>query len=108
MTYNDDNFDNFLRTRSFTPARQDLASYILRNAQMVDPKKRLSVFDILRNIFREFNLPEPAYVLSFLLLLGFLTGIGLQSLHQKDNYNSYDIYNTVTIQNYLHAGENVL
>lgn len=106
MKHDDSDFEHLLKQRIFVPPRKDLAQHILREARAISRQEKPTLSDFIQNLFIEFKLPSPAFALSFVLLLGFVVGLSIQNW-QQNNIQS-DTYNIVTLENFLHAGENIL
>jgi hypothetical protein len=64
-----------LRSRSFVPASPDLAERIVRAAQLTRHGPALSLGQWVQQLFAEYRLPEPVYVMAGTLLLGFVVGL---------------------------------
>ena len=62
------------RSRRVEPASPDLAQRIILKAQSLPQNQTLSLWQWLRQLFAEFHLPKPAYVLASALVLGMIVG----------------------------------
>ena len=90
--------ENLLSSRPVEPASADLSQRIILRAQALPQKKTLPLWRLVGEIFSEFHLPQPAYVMAAALLagvvIGFSTpstmslpaddGVGIQSLLAAD------------------------
>ena len=70
----DKNLDRLLRTRRIEPPSTDLAERIIRQARRTPQLEPLSPWQWLREVFAEFHLPSPAYVLTAVLAIGIVLG----------------------------------
>ena len=71
---NDETLEQMLRARRVAPPSADLAERIILKAQAIPQIQALSLGQSLRQLFGEFHLPKPAYVLAGTLIIGFLLG----------------------------------
>jgi hypothetical protein len=78
----DERLDELLRARRVPAASPDLAQRIILRAQQLPQDKSLPLWQWVRDLFAEFHLPQPAYVLAGVLLLGML--IGFNAPDQQD------------------------
>ncbi len=76
--------DNFLRARPLPPPSQNLTARILAAVwrSAVEP---MSVGQWLGELFADFMLPKPAYVLSGLLVAGFVAGFTITPMMTADD-----------------------
>ena len=70
----DEKLDNLLRSRRVEPASADLAQRIIFKAQQTPQTKTMPLWQSVRELFGEFHLPKPAYVLAGALVLGVVIG----------------------------------
>jgi hypothetical protein len=72
--YRDEKLERLLRARRDAPASPDLASQIILKAQSMPQAGTISLWQTVRQIFAEFHLPKPGYVLAGALVLGITLG----------------------------------
>lgn len=95
----DENLDTMLRARRIEPADRDLAQRIILKAQKLPQNQKLPVLQWLRQLFAEFHLPKPAYVVASALVLGIMVGLGTpDSITSKDDESA-------SVQSFLYADE---
>jgi hypothetical protein len=70
--------EKMLRSRRVEPARHDLAARIILKAQSVPQLQSMSPWQAVRQLFAEFHLPKPGYVLASVLVLGMVLGFGTE------------------------------
>jgi hypothetical protein len=70
----DEKLDSLLRSRPVEPASPDLAQRIILKAQQLPQNRTLPLWQWVRELFSEFHLPKPAYVLASALILGMVIG----------------------------------
>lgn len=70
----EEKLDNLLRSRRVEPASADLAQRIILKAQSLPQAPNTSLWDSMRQLFAEFHLPKPGYVLTGALVLGIVIG----------------------------------
>jgi hypothetical protein len=70
----DEKLDNMLRSRRVEPASADLAQRIILKARSLPQAPHISFWDSMRQLFAEFHLPKPGYVLASALMLGVVIG----------------------------------
>ena len=99
----DEKLDNLLRSRRVEPASADLAQRIILMAQSLPQAPNLSLCQSMRQLFAEFHLPKPAYVLASALVLGIVIGL---SAPQETTLAVDD--SSVSIQGFLSADEALL
>ena len=99
----DEKLDNLLRSRRVEPASADLAQRIILMAQSLPQTPNLSLWQSMRQLFAEFHLPKPAYVLASALVLGIVIGL---SAPQETTLAVDD--SSVSIQGFLSADEALL
>lgn len=83
MSQNDDErLEGLLRTRRLESASANLSERIIRAARRLPQRDESSFWQSIGDLFNEFHLPRPAYVLAAALALG----IGLGFTAPQDNY----------------------
>ena len=97
----DDKLDALLRSRRIEPSSPDLAERIILKAQSLPQKQTVSLWRWIRQLFAEFYLPRPAYVLASTLILGVVVGFNTPVDTPTDHPDS------VYVQS-LYADEDVL
>ena len=70
----DDKLDSMLRSRRIEAASPDLAARIILKAQSLPQVQNISLWQAVRQLFAEFHLPKPGYVLASALVLGMVVG----------------------------------
>jgi hypothetical protein len=98
----DEKLEDLLRSRRMEPARADLAQRIILRAQQLPQHKTIPFWQSLRELFGEFHLPQPAYVLAGALLIGIVIGFNAP----EDDYGGDD--GSPYIQTFLSADEALL
>ena len=73
----DQRLDELLRSRRFEAASPDLAARIILQAQSLPQLPNVSLWQALRQMFAEFHLPKPGYVLASALVLGMVLGFSM-------------------------------
>jgi hypothetical protein len=99
----DERLEQLLRSRRLEAASPDLAARIILQAQNLPQTQNLSLWQATRQLFAEFHLPKPAYVLASALVVGMVLGFTLT----PDNFPPNDDTVTTT-QNYIEADEGLL
>ena len=99
----DEKLDNLLRSRYVEPASTDLAQRIILKARQMPQNKTISLWQWVRELFSEFHLPKPGYVLASALVLGLVIGF---SVPQDTNTEADD--SGSSIQSFLSADESLL
>jgi hypothetical protein len=84
----EDKLDALLRFRRIEPSSSDLADRIILKAQGLPQNQRVSLWRWLRQLFAEFHLPRPAYVLASTLILGVIVGLNTPVDTLVDNSDS--------------------
>jgi hypothetical protein len=97
----EDKLDALLRSRRIEPSSPDLAQRIILKAQGLPQNQTASLARWIRQLFAEFHLPRPAYVLASTLILGVIVGFNTPVDPPMDNSES------VYVQS-LYADEDVL
>ena len=95
--------DAMLKTRRFEPASKNLAERIILKAQSMPQNRPVSLWQWLRQLFADFHLAKPAYILAGTLILGFVIGfsapLGTTTMNDTD---------TAQTQGFLYADEGML
>jgi hypothetical protein len=99
----DEKLDNLLRSRRVEPAGPDLAQRIILKAQQLPQNKNTPLWQWVRDLFSEFHLPKPAYVLASALALGMVIGFSA-----PDGTSQGIDDNGAGIQSFLSADEALL
>ena len=100
----DERLEQLLLSRRLEAASPDLAARIILQAQNLPQIQNLSLWQATRQLFAEFHLPKPGYVLASALIMGMLLGFTLTPA----NFFANDDYTTTTTQNYIDADEGLL
>ena len=95
----DENLDAMLRARRFEPAGRDLAQRIILKAQSLPQNQTLPLIPWLRQMFAEFHLPKPAYVVVSALVLGMIVGFSTPDRTASKDEDS------ASVQSFLYADE---
>jgi|ERR1043166_7608753 len=99
----DEKLEEMLKARRIEPAGPDLAQRIILKAQAIPQRTTISLWQWLQELFSEYHLAKPAYVLAGTLLLGFIIGLsaplGTSSTSDADS---------AQVQTFLYADEGVL
>ena len=95
----DENLDAMLRASRVEPASRDLAQRIILKAQSLQQNQTLPLIPWLRQLFAEFHLPKPAYVVVSALVLGMIVGFST-----PDRTASRD-EDSASVQSFLYADE---
>jgi hypothetical protein len=101
--HQDEKLDRMLRARRIEPASTDLAQRIILKARQTPRTQAPSFWQSLRDLFGEFHLPKPAYVLAGALVVGLVIGF---SAPQDTQLATDD--GGVSIQSFLSADEGLL
>jgi hypothetical protein len=99
----DEKLETLLRSRRIEPASPDLTQRIILKAQQTPQIKTLPFWQSVRDLFGEFHLPKPAYVLASALVFGIVIGF---SVPQDTNPGVEDA--GASIQSFLSADEALL
>lgn len=97
----DEKLDKLLKSRRIEPASPDLAQRIILRAQRSAQNKTVPLWHWLGELFAEFHLPKPAYVLASALVLGMVIGFNAP----QDINNGAD---DGALQSFLSADEALL
>ncbi len=99
----DEKLEAMLKARPIEPASSDLAQRIILKSQSIPQRTAVSPWQWLQELFSEFHLAKPAYILAGTLLLGFV--IGFSAPLGTSPANDAD---TAQVENFLYANEGVL
>src|SRR5690349_7327113 len=95
--------ETMLQSRRVEPAGPDLAERIIRKARILPQHSTVSLSQWVRDLFSDFHLPRPVYVVVSTLIFGFVVGFTLpQYTTPTDDTDS------VAVQSFLYANEDVL
>jgi len=99
----DEKLDNLLRSRHIEPAGADLPQRIMLKARGVPQNTPVPLWQSIRDLFGEFHLPKPEYVLAGVLLLGIGLGFSVapDTNLPRDDGSAY-------VQSFLSADEALL
>ena len=95
----DENLDAMLRARRFEPAGPDLAQRSILKAQRLPQNQTLPLIPWLRQLFAEFHIPKPAYVVVSALVLGMIVGFSTPDRTASKDEES------ASVQSFLYADE---
>lgn len=99
----DEELESLLRSRPVAPSSPDLAQRIILKAQQTPQLRNPLFWQAVGDLFGEFHLPKPAYVLASALLLGIVIGLsGAQETGMTPDDGS------ASIQGFLSADEALL
>ena len=87
----DEKLESLLRSRHSQAANPDLAARIALKAQTIPQVQNISLWQSMRQLFAEFHLPKPGYVLASALVLGMVMGFNTSpdsSTIQDANYTT--------------------
>jgi hypothetical protein len=99
----DEKLDNLLRSRRIEPAGSDLPQRIILKARRRPQNKPMPLWQSICDLFGEFHLPKPAYVLASALFLGMVIGF---SVPHDTNLPADD--GSASVQSFLSADEALL
>jgi len=99
----DEKLETLLRSRRVAPANPDFAQRIILKARQTPQVKTPPFWQSVRDLFGEFHLPKPAYVLASALLFGIVIGF---SAPQDTGPPADD--SGVSVQSFLSADEALL
>jgi hypothetical protein len=88
-----------LRARQVEPARADLAQRIILKAQSLPQNQTMPVWQWIKQLFAEFHLPKPAYVVVSALVLGIIVGFSTPDRTASKDEES------ASVQSFLDADE---
>jgi hypothetical protein len=100
----DEKLETLLRSRRLEPASADLAQRIILKARQMPQTTIASFWQSVRDLFGEFHLPKPAYVLASALVLGIVIGLSAP----QETTLAADDSGGVSIQGFLSADETLL
>ncbi|MGH7874630.1 MAG: hypothetical protein ACREQO_20765 [Candidatus Binatia bacterium] len=89
--YRDEKLESMLRHRRSAGMSPDLAARIILKAQALPQIQNISLWQSMRQLFAEFHLPKPGYVLASALVLGMVLGFNTtpdSSTIQEANYTT--------------------
>jgi hypothetical protein len=89
--YRDEKLESLLRSRRGQAVNPDLAARIALKAQTIPQVQNISLWQSMRQLFAEFHLPKPGYVLASALVLGMVLGFNTSpdnSTIQDANYTT--------------------
>jgi len=99
----DQKLEALLQSRRFEPASPDLAKRIMLKARGRRQHQTVSLTQWVKQVFAEFHLPRPAYVLAGTLIFGAVVGfnapLGTTPADEAD---------PVYVQSFLYADEGLL
>lgn len=95
--------DAMLYARRFEPMSPDLAERIILKARQLPQNQTIPVMQWLQQLFAEFSLPQPAYVLACALILGIV--VGFNTPVENRGVEEPDLMH---VQSFLYADEDVL
>jgi hypothetical protein len=98
----DEELEHLLRSRRIEPARSDLAQRIVLAARQRPQSANAPFWGWVQDLFREFHLPQPGYVLAGALLLGMVIGFNAP---EESGFAGEE---AVGIQSFLSADEALL
>ena len=70
----DEKLESMLRSRRMETVTPDLAGRIILQAQSLPQLQNVPLWQAVRQLFAEFHLPKPGYVLASALVLGMVLG----------------------------------
>jgi len=101
--YQDEKLESMLRSRRAETVTPDLAGRIILQAQSLPQLQNISLWHSVRQLFAEFHLPKPGYVLASALVLGMVLGFSTA----PENGQLSDA-SSVTAQSYIAGDEELL
>ena len=99
----DEKLDAMLRARRVEPPSPDLAQRIILKARILPQDQTMPLWQWIRQLFAEFHLPRPVYVLACTLILGFVVGFNVPL-----NTTTSDDLDSDQVQGFLYADEAIL
>ena len=99
----DEKLDHLLRSRRFESASADLAQRIIMKARTLPQAPNIPLWDSRRQLFAEFHLPKPGYVLASALMLGVVIGFSTPQDRSPLAEES-----SASVQSFLAADETLL
>ena len=95
----DDKLDAMLRSRRLEAASSDLEQRIILRAQSLPQNRTTSPWQWIRQLFAEFHLPKPAYVVASALIIGIIVGASTPDTTVPRDEES------ASVQSFLYADE---
>jgi len=89
--HREEKLESLLRNRHRQAVNPDLAARIALKAQTIPQVQNISLWQSMRQLFAEFHLPKPGYVLASALVLGMVMGFNTSpdsSTIQDANYTT--------------------
>jgi len=99
----DEKLESMLRSRRTETVTPDLAGRIILQAQSLPQLQNVSLWQAVRQLFAEFHLPKPGYVLASALVLGIVLGFSTA----PENGQLSDA-SSATAQSYIAGDEELL
>lgn len=99
----DEKLARLLHSRQIEPASPALAARIILKAQSLPQVANVPLWQAVRQLFAEFHLPKPGYVLASALVLGMVLGFSTA----PENGQLSDA-SSVTAQSYIAGDEELL
>jgi hypothetical protein len=99
----DERLESMLRRRRAAPASPDLAERIILRAQSLPQVQNISPWNAVRQLFAEFHLPKPGYVLASALILGMMLGFSTAPENGQNGDSG-----TASAQSYIAGDEGLL
>jgi len=99
----DEKLESMLRSRRTETVTPDLAERIILQAQSLPQLQNVSLWQAVRQLFAEFHLPKPGYVLASALVLGMVLGFSTA----PENGQLSDA-SSATAQSYIAGDEELL
>ena len=99
----DEKLESMLRSRRTETVTPDLAGRIILQAQSLPQLQNVPLWQAVRQLFAEFHLPKPGYVLASALVLGMVLGFSTA----PENGQLSDA-SSATAQSYIAGDEELL
>ncbi|MGH7798120.1 MAG: hypothetical protein ACREQ2_24930 [Candidatus Binatia bacterium] len=99
----DQKLDNLLRSRRVEPASAGLAQRIILKARSLPQSPNISLWESMRQLFAEFHLPKPGYVLASALVLGMVIGFSA-----PQDRSPFAEESSASVQSFLAGDETLL
>ena len=99
----DEKLESMLRSRRMETVTPDLAGRIILQAQSLPQLQNVPLWQAVRQLFAEFHLPKPGYVLASALVLGMVLGFSTA----PENGQRSDA-SSATAQSYIAGDEELL
>lgn len=103
QNHKDQKLETMLRSRRFEPASPNLAERIVMKAQSIPQNQTVTLRQWVRQLFAEFHLPRPAYVLAGALMFGIAVGFNAPL-----DTTTPDDADSASVQSFLYADEGLL